>query len=65
MDNTSPTYANLVSKNDRAVRSTCCDARIQLTLKTSNTIAGCQIVYSCNKCARLYVAREQDEPNVS
>jgi hypothetical protein len=57
-----PTFANLNGKNDRAVRSRCCDARVQLRLRTSDTTAGTQLVYGCNACSKLYVVRENDEP---
>jgi hypothetical protein len=60
---TLPTFANLSSKQDRAVRSTCCNARVQVAYKRIDTTAGEQLVYSCNQCCKLYVVRQRDEEN--
>jgi hypothetical protein len=55
-----PTYVNIMGKNDRDVRSTCCDARVQVKLVTTTSAAGTQIVWQCNACCKIYVARERD-----
>lgn len=56
-----PTFANLTSKRDRAVRSLCCNLRVQVAYRSMNTTVGEQLVYQCNGCTKLYVVRECDE----
>jgi hypothetical protein len=61
-----PTYANLTGKNDRAVRSLCCNARCQVAYRSMNTTVGEQLVYACNRCTKstscVSVTKLREEP---
>jgi hypothetical protein len=51
-----PTIENLLGKHDRDVRSTCCEARVNVVYTSISSAAGRQLVCACNRCSKIFVA---------